>query len=256
VTLRKGSKEGFIILLCTTIPSIVMAAFGYSTAIIYGVLFGSVISWILASVLRETRSWSTVIQVGGFIAIMAVLGVHLFFPNITAYWLEIFKKTYIDAENAFALKVTAEQLKTIIQWMAKMATGVQAVALLFMAIFNVLIARWWQSLLYNPGGLANELLNLRLKYAAVLATLAICGFAMAGFDIAWDLLPIVLGLFFIVGLSVIHSLALMSKAMWFILIGYYIFLIFLFPYMGVLTVVMGVLDTFIDFRQRMLSLRA
>ena len=61
----------------------------------------------------------------------------------------------------------------------------------------------------------------------------------------------ILFLFFVAGLSLIHSLARLSKAAWAVLLAFYGLLILFFPYVGGITVILAITDTFVDIRGRM-----
>lgn len=165
VTLRKGSFEGFLVLLWITLPSVVFALMGYKLQFVYGVLCGSLVSWMLAVVLRETQSWVSLLQVGALLGMIVVVAVHGVMPDINGYWTHLLTNYYTNAKAHLALQITAADLKSLIVILAKLATGIQAVILLFIAIFNILIARWWQATLYNQGGLSKEL--YRQKKSAV-----------------------------------------------------------------------------------------
>jgi len=253
VTLRKGAFEGFLVLLWAALPSVVFALLGYKVQFVYGVLCGSLVSWLLAIVLCQTRSWVTLLQAGALLGMIAVVAIHGVMPDINGYWYNLLNTYYTDAKTALTLQLTAADLKTIIVILARLATGVQAVILLFIALINILIARWWQSTLYNPGGLSRELQQIRLGISADLMLVAIVVAVFMGFTMAWDLLPLILTLFLVAGLSLFHSLAQKTKAAWAVLLGFYGLLILFFPYIGVLTIVLAVADTFVNFRSRLMA---
>jgi len=250
VTLRKGPFEGFLILLWITLPSIVFALLGYKLQFVYGVLGGSLVSWLLAVVLCQTRSWVSLLQAAALLGMIVVVAIHGVMPDINGYWYNLLTKYYTDAKTEFTLQLTSADLKSLIMILAKLATGIQAVILLFLATFNIIIARWWQATLFNPGGLSKELYNVRLGISADLILVAIVVSVFMGFALAWDLLPLILTLFLVAGLSLFHSLAQRTKAAWAVLLGLYGLLILFFPYIGILTVALAVADTFMNFRGR------
>lgn len=250
VTLRKGPKEGAYILLWMALPSVALVAMGYPMFFIYSVLCGSLVSWLLAVLLRSTQSWSVVLQLGTLLCLVVVIAIHGVVPDIGHYWYDFISKYYKDAERTLTLPITAADLKELIRVMAKIATGAQAVILLFVALVNLVLARGWQAILFNPQGLKRELYNIRLGSIAAATLAAIFAATFMRVTLAWDLLPVILALFFAAGISLIHFVATKTKATWGLLLVFYGLLIFLFPYVGTLVIALAIVDAFVDLRGR------
>lgn len=253
VTLRKGAFEGFIVLLATTIPSIVMALMGKPLPLFYGVVCGSLVTWMLAIVLRETMSWNVTIQVGALIAIVGVLLAHLIVGDITSYWHTLITAYYSDAEKSLNLAATTKDLQGLINIMSKIATGIQADLLLIVAMVNLGIARWMQAVVFNPGGFAREMYQLRMGLVADLVLVLLLVAALIKVNLAMDLLPILLLVFFVAGLSLVHALAAKTKLMLGLLLIFYALLILFFPYIAAIVVMAAFADSWLNLRQRILK---
>src|SRR5690606_4573042 len=103
------------------LPGVALYFLGYAEPLLYGVFCGSLVTWLAAALLRETGSWSWVLQAGALLAAIGVALIHAWVPDLHKYWFELLTKYYTQAETSFALKLTAEQLGGIIRVMAKIA---------------------------------------------------------------------------------------------------------------------------------------
>jgi len=127
--------------------------------------------------------------------------------------------------------------------------GVMATVSLFAALPCLLLARWWQALLYNPGGFREEFHQLRLGPIVALACL-VCGLFhyYQGQDSAsWGtvfFLPLE-----VAGIGLVHWLVARRGlgSQW--LVIFYILLLFVAPLRGVIAV-LAVLDSVLNLRGR------
>lgn len=253
VTLRKGVKEGFLVLIAITVPSIVVGGLVLKNyqVLLQSVLFGSVLTWFLAVVLRKTVSWQAVLNVVALMGMAGVLVFHLFVPNTQQYWLDFLQSVLGSSGGAITrLNIDQAALSGLVQSIAASFTGIQATILLFNGVLNLLIARWLQARLYNPGGFAQELRNIRLNWFLAILLLVVFLVAMIKLNIAQDLLPVILLPYAVIGLSLVHYMANKVKFAWFALIGFYLLLIFLFPYMLALLILAVLVDLGLNFRKR------
>jgi hypothetical protein len=250
VTLRQGTQNGMVVLLWTAMPPLAAAVAGYPNWLIWGVLSGSLVSWLMAVLLRECRSWQLVLQLAVALAALIVLAIHFFVPHIETYWQKVLTSYSKEMSSIWGIEPSSETFKTFIALLAKMATGWYALTLLFINLTNLLIARWWQASLFNPGGLAQELSQLRLGWAPLGLFIAILGGCALDLAIAWDVLALICGLFFLAGLSLFHYLAKMTQVMWLLVLGFYLLLLFLSPYVVPVVILLAIMDTLGDVRQR------
>ena len=132
-------------------------------------------------------------------------------------------------------------------------TGVLAAGLFLQLVFGLLLARWWQALLVNPGGLRKDFYALRLNQVLSLVGIAMVGLAALKFGVLsslalqWSLIAMVP--FLLVGLAVVHASLANLKASRGWLIALYI-LMSLLPQVLLMVILVGVLDPWLELRRR------
>ena len=251
VTLRHGAKQGLVILFWMGLATGILALFGWHDQFLYGFVFGSLIIWMLASVLAQTNSWNKVLQTAMLLGMLGVMLTHILVPNIHHYWYQLFAQYYFDADSIVSLPMSKAQMQELFKQIALIWTGVQASVFLLSNIGTLIIARWVQSMLYNPGGFGEEFLKLRMGRLTNLILLGLIALSFTGYSVFWDMLPIPLVAFFVAGLSLIHAMVQHSKRQVLWLILFYMLLVLLFQYIMPAIVLLAITDSFIDIRKRL-----
>lgn len=261
VTLRKGAVEGLLVFIAACLPYII-GYYAYADAssgqlawyAMMVVVVGNVMTWVLAVLLREYQNWALELQFALIVGIVFVATLHFIYPDIQLWWASQMNAYFAKAPMALGqLKgdVTVNEIQArVVAVAAKYATGFLAVSVLFNALIQLGIARWWQAVLYNPGGLQKELHQIRLSHIAgvfFLLALALSYFSNA---IVLDLMPVLYFIFGLAGLSVIHNLLAPAKTTWLWLLFIYMGIIWLFPISVILIAMVGLLDTYVDVRQK------
>jgi hypothetical protein len=135
----------------------------------------------------------------------------------------------------------------------RMIPGFLAVSVLFGTMISLLLARWWQSMILNPGGFAREFQALNLgKTAAAVATVVVIIVALAGSELWYAMLLIVLALYTTQGVSILHAVfrGRQLNRVWL----YLIYLVMFFsPQVVAMLVLIGIADAWIDFRGRLIT---
>lgn len=255
VTLRKGAREGFLILLWTALPNAVLAIVNpipmTQMAFLVGIIGGNLVVWLLALVLRETVSWRQVLQVSAILGIIAVVIVHISNNDITGHWYQMYDDYVRHLDKLSSVSLSKANLQSLFLQLAKITTGICTVILLLINLSNLIIARWMQSLLYNPGALAEELCKIRLSISFdVLLGLNIIAILL-GIDLAWDILPIVLLAFFLAGISLFHAVIARINLGWGWIVGFYALLIIFYGVIPWIMMIIAFLDTWLDIRKRL-----
>jgi Predicted membrane protein (DUF2232) len=247
VTLRKGAKEGAIVLLWIILPAVVVASIGNRLIILYGIIGGSLFTYVLALVLRQTQSWKAVLTASLLLGLLAVLLVHAWIPNITQVWINQFDHYALLVKNQFNVVVDTSRL----QFFAKFATGFQVAFITLSVLINLILARGFQSMLYNPGQLRPELKTVRLSLWEVLILLVIGLLSFLGIAIAQDAISVVGLIFVLAGLSAIHALADLRNVAnkWIFL--FYVLLVVFFPYVAAALIIFAVIDSVFNLRYRL-----
>ena len=263
VTLRKGAFAGTLVLCAAIVPYLLSYAYSASeqtqvmliaTTIIITI---NILTWLYALLLRRYNNWSLVIEIAALSGIIAVGVIYFIYPDVQNWWLaELAKYTNKMMEQAAADGAALPEemqagITASVQEFKRYATGILVVSILFNAVFQLILARWWQAIVFNPGGLRKELHQIRLSSLAVVVFIVVAGLAYAGQAFSLDILPIVVTAFCAGGLSLIHNLLMSNTAGWFWLTLVYLGVMFL-SWMGIVVIAMaGVLDSLLDFRKRL-----
>ena len=251
VTLRHGSREGITVLglagLAIAMPALLSGSSGLA------IIFGTVVwmpVWVLAVVLRQTVSLSTVLLVAALFGVLCVAIVHGVLTDPVEWWrnkLELLRPLLTEA--GWQQQVVDANLAGAAGAMTAMLAG----AVMMTPLISLFIARWWQAILYNPGGWRQEFHQLHLPgwlVWVVFAIVASAWFATGRIQqFGADLLVVVVLLYLLQGLSVIHCFVyrLGLSVAW--LVGVYALLVGL-PQMVMLVAGVGFTDRWLDYRSR------
>ena len=241
VVLRKGIAEGSYILMWAILPAGTLLYLGETGPL--GMMFGTA---ILAIVLRWTGSWSLMLMVS--IAVGVLTGLLLI--GLGAGYL---------AEIAELFEQFIEQLQQQLSEQGEKATlqapGVIQIAGLLglmggvSSVLCLMLARWWQALLYNPEGFGLEFRAIRLSPMLTLG-LVVSGIALSSLGVEyrpWGMLfalPLVVASFALVHWGVKHK---QVPSHWLFTL-YMLWLFFDVVKAGLL--LLAVVDSWLDFRSR------
>lgn len=251
VTLRRGAYEGLIILASSSLAAGILATLiqvSYQFILIY-VLFLWLPIWLIAIVLREGRHISLAVEIAVLIGVVGVVAYYLFNSDPAMMWAQVLPKM-VPANSP------VEDVKRIIGLIAPYMTGIAAAGAVFSMLLGLFLGRWWQSLLYNPGGFRQEFLSLRTESRLAMISLAIIGIAMlssgAVSQIAWNTAIIMFVLYTFIGIAVLHAVFSGMKIGQYAVAMFYITM-FLIPYSMIPVALVGFGDTWLDLRKRKLN---
>ena len=243
ITLRKGAGEGAWLLMWALLPAGMLLFYTGDSgpvAMLVGTMF-------LALVLRTTVSLSAAILasivVGGLTGLaMVVFGSQLL-DQLVGFFAEFFVtlEQQLSQGNAEAVVLTPP---TALQ-VAGMLGAVSAVS----SVMCLLLARYWQAALYNPGGFGEEFRGLYFKptVAAALVLPALGVYALGEQYHTWTMILVVPLTF--AGLALVHARAKRRGQGKGWLTGFYLAWLILDP-VKLVVVVAAIADSWIGFRQR------
>lgn len=259
VTLRKGMYEGSLVLLASTLPYVflLMRPTG-ETQLVFNmvglVIISNILTWLFAVVLCKYSNWNFTLELAVMLGIIVVGMTHVFYPNLQDWWgMQVTR--YLSNSSAM-LEITKSQdisSKTqaqVVDVIKKYATSFLTTMVLLNALLQLLVARWWQAAMFNPGGLRIELHHIRLGYVTGVIFAVGLLLSCLGNSIVIDMMPILYLTFFAAGLSLIHALASLTKAAWIWLGVVYVVVLLLFPYSVPLLAMLALIDTWVDFRKK------
>ncbi|OGT15220.1 MAG: hypothetical protein A3I12_00130 [Gammaproteobacteria bacterium RIFCSPLOWO2_02_FULL_38_11] len=249
VTLRTGPREGFLLLLGLTFAGLVYLSFGAISFnyLIYDTLANTLPTFLGALFLRHF-SWNKLIEALTYLGLSVVILAHLFFPDLITTWTNKLISLLHYFNESTSTEVAHHTTQTLALTLAQYATGIQTAAATLAALFNLIIARYMQASLYHPGGLKKELQKIhiptQLGYLLILMSLL----ALFKIKITQDLLPVILLPFACAGLSLFHDFISKRNSAWAWLILFYTLLCLALPYLCVVLIIVGFIDTFYELR--------
>ncbi|WP_321528266.1 DUF2232 domain-containing protein [Sedimenticola selenatireducens] len=255
VTLRKGTVPGALILgLATAISGgiALLALGGVNLAIGFLILMWLPV-WLLAVLLRSSRSLALAIVGAMVLGFVMLGGQFIQSADPVADWTALlgpFVESLVDAQL-----VEGSQQATLVALMASWMPGIVAAGFFLQLTVSLLLARWWQALLYNPGGFRTEFHQLRLpKVLSIALLLAVLPMLMQSgteVTVAEYALILLVVAWFIQGLALAHGIVgkLGSSSGW--LIGIYLLLLFALPHTVIVLAMVGIADAWFDFRARL-----
>ena len=254
VTLRKGAGEGALVSL---VAGAIMAALSMATMghIVLAAAYLIVVwlpIWILAQVLRKTVSMPLTLAAAAAMGVLGVLAIHAMLDDPVAWWRAILDQFFSQALSQAQLPDGTLGTEEALDVMSTMMTGLMASAFIVSLIFSLVLGRWWQATLYNPGGFKQEFLSLRLdKTSALIAVVVmLAAFIAEGFgNIASDLAAVVLTIASIPGLALMHDWVANGGGNTIFLVILYVLLLFAMPQMTAALALSAIIDSWIDLRR-------
>jgi len=251
VVLRHGIKIGVEVLF---ISNIALAIYGFmqTQSIIYGALYSlpMIAVFIYATALHKTISLPLGLIYGSVFGAACLLIAHIVVPNIDGQWLS-FLNEHIQP-LFLQLGFDSARLEKVLPIAAEIMTGSYIAAILIWTTITLLVARWWQALLYKPKGFKQEFYELRLGYVSSIIYLLILSASLLAKEPLLKELSLIFGVMFIFqGLSLAHNVLSRSiiATMWLGLM--YFFLLISTAIVVILLVVTALIDNFIDIRSRL-----
>lgn len=250
VTLRHGIKEGLIItagaaLIVAVAFLIIAGRADLSFLLLVGLWLPNVLGcWVLRTTQSQT---STLLVIGGFAALFAV-GMHLVTGDVTTWWQQWIEQVMSQANIE---GITVEQLTQANALI--LMNGLVAMLFGLNLMLTILLARWWQGLLYNPGGFVKEFYALRLPrnftlFIILLSAVVLTGVLDNKAHILTDLFIIAVMMYLFQGLAAMHGMAAVRGLPQLWLLPVYLGLFFLSLYFIIGLATVGITDSLINLR--------
>jgi len=254
VVLLHGLREGLLVALVAAGGVAVLDLLaGTGTGRVVALL---AINWLpvigLAAVLARTVSLARTLQIAGIAGIGVVVGVFAAAGGDPAeFWLEVLRDRVLPLLEQIGMPMNREVMDEALPQMAMLMTGLAAAFWAVGHFITLLLGRWWQARLVNPGGFRMEFHSLRLGGAAtMIGSLGFIAGMLLDSALLTNVALVLVMMFAIQGLAVLHGVAGNAKLHWGWLVPPYVFLVMLPPHMVALLAVMGFIDHWVDFRGR------
>lgn len=255
-TLRKGVRSGAIVVVGSTVFVAAMAYFSLGN-LAPSLVFLLVLwlpMWGLAWLLRETRSLALVVTVAGGLGIAAVIITYALQADVTAMWEEMLLSIFEPAMESGGPLADRDVVMPILSGIAQVMTGIAAAGMVLNAVICLFIARAMQAAMFNPGGFSEEFYALRFGRGVAMVSLVFIAISLLPLDsvshMAGEIVIVILGLYVVQGLATIHAMVKTLKLHVAWLVSLYVVIVFLIPQLMALVAVLGLVDTWVDFRRR------
>jgi len=253
-TLRRGLAEGVQVLLGAAVLAVLLALVGTGNALpaLALVLALWVPVAVAALVLRMSMAQGPMLLAVASLGVLVLAGLHLMVGDLPAWWARWLAELEASLPSGTSLGLDQAARARI----AAVMTGIVVAAMVTSLTATVLLARWWQSLLYNPGGFRDEFHGLRLPRPILYATGMIGAVAIAQSlgdaprgGIATELLLVATVVYMFQGLAVVHQRARARGVAGGWLVPLYLGLALLPQYLILVLGLLGAADGIVNFRR-------
>jgi uncharacterized membrane protein YobD (UPF0266 family) len=246
VSLCKGAKEGTLLFLWVSLALVLLQQFGSENPLLTAVSIVSLGIMVLAAeVHRVMASWQWTLLAIVVVAVVSAQG----FAILMGSSVTSLVATAQDLLNA--VKSQGQDAQTSIALSESMLLGLVATILAIGSIISMMLARWWQAGVQNPGGFQKEFhgFSIDAKIAVILIVILVVGQFLSQSAQIWvDIaaLPLI-----IAGIALVHfAVKLFGQGgQW--LAFLYVGMIMVGKPVTLLLVVLGLTDSLIDLRSRL-----
>lgn len=257
VTLRLGMQQGITVSLLAALVMSAISMVATGTPIpgfmyVVGLCLPVI---VLGHMLRQTVSLGYTAGIACGMGMLAVLAGFLMVPDMASAWKEFLMKlsSELAAETGQPILLGTDQMtqEEAIGKLSRVLTGLLAAGMALNVLFSLMLGRWWQAVLYNPGGFRQEFNQLRMPAFMAyigLACLVLSLFAGESLGLLIGNLIIVLAFFYLLQAIAICHAVVADRGMhtgW--LVGLYV-LMLIAPQFMLLLILIGLVDSKIDFR--------
>ena len=255
VTLVNGHRSGLLVTAIAGIGTAVLAALILSLPEVaaYYVLLVWLPVVLVALVLRQTVSLVLCLQVIAGISLLGIVILYALFPDFGEIWRPSLNKMAEELIAKSDGSLDIQQMQQVIDQIVHLLPGFFASSFMIGILISLYLGRWWQAVIYNPGGFGNEFRAINLGKAAALIALVIAVAASLSSAAVFNaMLLVVFALYLNQGVAVLHAVfaGRQLNAVWLFLVYLIMFIV---PLTVVLLALAGLADTWIDFRRRLIA---
>ena len=242
VILRKGISGSLYTLLMSVVPAFILYSYQGSSFVI--AIFVSVM--VLASVLRSSVSWAVTLMVSSLLGCLVTWVLISTLPEVFFAEMQV-QLSQVMTEVA----QTSSSSNKDMQWLEPFVKSVPGIAVSMLSLGCLVLSRWWQASLYNPGGFQTEFHQIRLP---LIFTFSVLMAVLLGsqLDVAFVTWVVVLTLpIVIAGIALVHAIVKIKHWSWAWLAAMYLFLIAHALMVGTLLILLVLMDSYMNIRERL-----
>ncbi|TDQ38940.1 hypothetical protein [Thiopseudomonas denitrificans] len=243
VLLRKGLAQSASIIAWALVPAVVWALYGdpYVLLVIGG-------SLLMAQVLRESASWLRVLLASLVVGLGSAWVLSVTFADSIDQLAGLLQESMPGLFDEAWQQLDGEAQARLLELLRPVLTGLMAAVAQMLALAALVVARYWQALLYNPGGFGQEFRSIRLP--AAVAGLLVMGMLLAPrlsaqAAVVMPLCAIPLG---VAGVALVHGVVARYNMGRFPLIGFYVGMFLFAQLLYPLLIILALADSVFDFR--------
>ncbi|MCH8257219.1 MAG: hypothetical protein IIA75_04850 [Proteobacteria bacterium] len=244
VILRKGPVEGLMVLMWALMPlGITLYLIGDPSSVI--ALLGTA---ILAYVLRVTVSWEITLAIAVLVSAFGSLVFELTATDVLAviveWYMEYMRQLAGQLQQTGELSV-AEAKNSIL--------GFFAIGQAYAMLAFLVLARWWQSELYNPGAFGKEFHQIRISPVLSTTLVVMMLFCFVFSEQLGRWIPLLTVPLIVSALAFVHWVMGTRKLSGNWVFGFYLLLLLLFQVVYPLLASLALVDSWFNLRTRIQS---
>ena len=244
VILRKGPVEGLMVLMWALMPlGITLYLIGDPSSVI--ALLGTA---ILAYVLRVTVSWEITLAIAVLVSAFGSLVFELTATDVLAviveWYMEYMRQLAGQLQQTGELSV-AEAKNSIL--------GFFAIGQAYAMLAFLVLARWWQSELYNPGAFGQEFHQIRISPVLSTTLVVMMLFCFVFSEQLGRWIPLLTVPLIVSALAFVHWVMGTRKLSSNWVFGFYLLLLLLFQVVYPLLASLALVDSWFNLRTRIQS---
>jgi hypothetical protein len=243
VVLRRSSQDAVIVLGWSLLAATAMMLWQGDPGPVAALLGTAVAAWVL----RMLRSWP--------LALVAIVTTGLLSAVLLNATDSHFVAELVAMLNEFIAKLhermTAEQAAMLGDMSAVQVSGLLGLRSACLMVMALLLARWWQAMLYNPGGFREEFHSLRLPVPIVIGLIA-AGLLVAVMGGDYKVWCVLFALPFVVaGFALVHGVVGIKRWGRGPLVVLYIAWVLVWEIVTATLLLLALVDSWWDFRARL-----
>lgn len=256
VTLVHGAKQGITITLVASVFMLVISSFtGQMMLGVEYVVFYWLPVWFLAQLLAKDYSLSLVVMAASIIGMVVAIILAALYVSYESEWNKFILDNLLPAFEKAKVDMSQEEIKVLLLSVGRWLVHFGAAYWVLSMCASLYIARWWQSLLYHPGGFGEEFRQLRFGVIFAVVGLVLIALALivkSGLlgQIFIGMASVVAVLFMFQGLAIAHYVAAVRKLKGVWLYMLYVMMMVLMPYELFLIALIGLSDNWANYRMR------
>lgn len=250
VSLSKGAKEGLLLCLWVSLPVLLLHQLSTDSHLLTAISLLSLGIPVVAATahsLLASWQWTTLVSIGTTVLTVLALGAAMS-SEVTVLSNSI--------ENLVAeMAISSNEAVNQIAVSESLVLGLIAMTLSLVSILSLMISRWWQALLYNPGGFQQEFHGFvvdREIAVPLVATILVGQLLSQGYQFWLQLAALPL---LIAGIALIHFAVKLFQlgSHWLTLL--YVALILFGVWVSMLLVAVATADSLLDLRSRLAGIK-